>query len=118
MNILILEDDVYRQEKFKELFKNQEVHIFNRVIDAFKKCQEQTFDILCLDHDLGGKIWQNSNEPDTGYTFVRLLIENNLQKNALIYVHSMNPIGANKMVNYLYDNNYDGIWRPFHLWGI
>jgi len=27
----------------------------------------------------------------------------------------MNPIGANKMLNLLKDNDYDGIWIPFHL---
>jgi len=27
----------------------------------------------------------------------------------------MNLIGANKMLNLLLDNGYDGIWIPFHL---
>jgi hypothetical protein len=43
------------------------------------------------------------------------MVGNNLQRNALIYIHSMNPVGANKMLNYLLDNGYDGIWHPFHL---
>jgi hypothetical protein len=70
---------------------------------------------MFLDHDLGGRIWTDSNEENTGYQFVKLLTENQKQKDALIYIHSMNPIGANKMLNYLKDNNYDGIWIPFHL---
>jgi hypothetical protein len=71
---------------------------------------------MFLDHDLGDAIWVDSNEENTGYQFIKKLIENQLQKNSLIYIHSSNPIGANKMLNLLLDNNYDGIWHPYHLW--
>jgi len=70
---------------------------------------------MFLDHDLGGRIWTDSGEENTGYQFVKWIIEENKQKNTLIYIHSMNPIGANKMLNLLLDNKYDGIWIPFNL---
>jgi len=115
MKILILEDNVLRQEKFKELFKNQEIVICDNVLDSISVCIYQDFQVLWLDHDLEGKIWEDSNKENTGYQFVKWLVDNNKAKDSLIYIHSMNPIGANKMLNYLLDNGRDGIWIPFHL---
>jgi CheY-like chemotaxis protein len=118
MRILILEDNPIRIEKFKQLFKNQELFISDNVKEALNICLIQNFQVMFLDHDLGDAIWVDSNEENTGYQFVKKIIENQLQKNALIYIHSSNPIGANKMLNFLLDNRYDGIWHPYHLWKI
>jgi len=115
MKILVLEDNPIRVEKFKEIFKNQELFIFDNIEDALIACKKNEFKILFLDHDLNNKIWVDSHEENTGYRFVYRLIWNNLQKNSLIYIHSMNPIGASKMLNLLKDNDYDGIWIPYHL---
>lgn len=115
MKILILEDNQERIEKFKILFKNQQVEHFDNILDAHHACLCKNYDILWLDHDLNGKIWEDSFQEETGYRFVKLIVDKGLQKNALIYIHSMNPIGANLMLNYLKDNGYDGIWIPFHL---
>jgi DNA-binding LacI/PurR family transcriptional regulator len=118
MKILILEDNLIRIEKFKELFKNQDLYIAKDIQHAKEHCNFNEFPVMLLDHDLGNQIWVDSNEENTGYQFVKWLIENNLQKNALIYIHSCNPIGANKMLSLLLDNGYDGIWHPFLLWKI
>jgi len=114
MKILLLEDNQYRIDKFKELYINQELFIYNNVLDAHHACVCNDFQVMFLDHDLDNRIWVNSQEENTGYQFVKFLVNNKLQKNSLIYIHSMNPIGANKMLNYLKDNGYDGIWIPFH----
>lgn len=118
MKILILEDNPIRIEKFKELFRNQELFIFDNIKDAYEACLINEFKLFLLDHDLGNQIWVNSNEENTGYQFIKKIIENNLQKNSVYYIHSSNPIGANKMLNLLLDNNYDGIWYPYHAWRI
>ena len=115
MRILVLEDSLERQEKFKQLFKNQELSMFDNVLDAYHSYLFNDFSVMFLDHDLGGRIWTDSSEENTGYQFTKLIVENQKQKNALIYIHSMNPIGANKMLNLLLDNGYDGIWVPFNL---
>ena len=115
MKILILEDNQDRIEKFKILFKNQQVDLVQTVEDAKDACLLNEYSILWLDHDLNGKIWEDSKKENTGYQFVRWLVDNEVLKNTLIYIHSMNPVGANKMLNYLKDNGYDGIWIPFHL---
>jgi hypothetical protein len=120
MNILILEDNPIRIDIFKNLFKSQTLFITDKVDIAIKACEDIVFDIMFLDHDLGGKIWVDSSEENTGYNFLRLLVNFNnqnmtpIQKNALCYVHSMNPIGANNMVNLLHDYGRDAIWCPFN----
>ena len=120
MKILILEDNPIRINKFKAFFKNQELYIFDNAEQAYKACIHNEFKMLLLDHDLDGKVWVDSKEENTGYQFITMLIgyPNHQVKKSIIYIHSMNPIGANKMLNLLKDNNYDGIWYPFHLWKI
>ena len=115
MRLLILEDNQERIEKFKKLFKNQDLYIAEDIQRVKEHCSYNEFSVIFLDHDLGNKMWVNSDEENTGYQFVKWMVDSNLQRNALIYIHSMNPIGANKMLNYLLDNGYDGIWHPFHL---
>lgn len=118
MKILILEDNPIRIEKFKELFKYQTVVICTTVEEAQNACIDnvcQPFEALWLDHDLNGRIWEDSLEENSGYQFVRWMVEGGFQRNSLNYIHSMNPIGANRMLNLLKDNGYNGIWIPFHL---
>jgi CheY-like chemotaxis protein len=115
MKILVLEDSLERIEFFKKLFRNQELFVFDNSSDAYSSCIENNFQVMLLDHDLGGRIWEDSNGENTGYQFVKRIVENQLQKDALIYIHSCNPIGANLMLNLLKDNDYDGIWIPYHL---
>jgi hypothetical protein len=117
MKILILEDNQDRIKKFKILFKNHDVYFCKTETEARRVCIDNKytpFDILWLDHDLEGKIWEDSNKENTGYQFVKWMVDFGYQKNSLNYIHSMNPIGANLMLNYLKDNGYDGIWIPFH----
>src|SRR3972149_9614593 len=101
MKILILEDNQDRINKFKLAFKNQNLYIAEDIQHAKEYCNHNEFNVMFLDHDLDNKIWVDSNEENTGYQFIKWLINNNLQKNSLIYLHSMNPIGANNMLNYL-----------------
>jgi DNA-binding LacI/PurR family transcriptional regulator len=115
MKILILEDSPERIEKFKQLFKNQELFIFDNVKDAYESCLLNEFKVMMLDHDLDSRHWVDSNEENTGYQFIKKLIENNLQVDALCYIHSMNPVGANRMMNLLIDTGRDAIWIPAHL---
>jgi hypothetical protein len=118
MKILILEDNLERIEKFKILFKNQEVCFCKTVEEAQLACIENIltpFQAMWLDHDLNGKIWEDSFKEESGYQFVKWLVDGGFQKHSLNYIHSMNPVGANLMLNYLLDNGYDGIWIPFHI---
>jgi CheY-like chemotaxis protein len=113
MKILLLEDNQERINKFKELFKNQTIFCCSDIHQAIDTCNNWNIDIMFLDHDLDNRIWVDSREENTGYQFVKWLVDNKIQEKCLIYIHSMNPIGANRMLNYLLNNGRDGIWIPF-----
>lgn len=90
MKILLLEDNPIRIKKFKELFRNQELFIFDNVLDAYHACICNEFKVIFLDHDLDQKVWVNSDKENTGYQFVKKLVENNNHqvRNSLFYIHS------------------------------
>lgn len=116
MNIFILEDSEERINFFKEKLKNHTLYIYYDNTDLAKNfIKENKMDMLFLDHDLDGLHHVPSSEENTGYQFVKYLVENNLQKESAITIHSMDTPGANKMLNLLKDNGYKVNWIPFYL---
>ena len=102
MKILILDDDLNRHELFKLNYAKHELtHVFTAeaAIDALKN---NTFDVVCLDHDLGGMQMVDSwgTEP-TGYDVAKWIAMHPERKPKLIYIHSYNPDGARNMHNIL-----------------
>ena len=115
MKILIVEDNDMRIEWFKRVYRAQELHFASTCQIAECIVREREYDAVFLDHDLLQNNHEAINIEQTGYDFVRFMIKNNLCKTALVYVHSMNPTGANAMLNLLLDNKYQAEWIPFHL---
>jgi len=115
MNILILEDSQERIEQFKASLILQKLYIFDNILDAKRECIVTDFNVMFLDHDLDNRMWVDSKEENTGYQFIKWMVDNQIQQDSLFYIHSMNPCGANKMLNCLLDNGYDGIWIPYRL---
>ena len=60
MRILILEDDPARHKAFKKNLIGNEVLITEHTDQAIKLIKEQDWDVLFLDHDLGGKVYCES----------------------------------------------------------
>jgi len=58
------------------------------------------YDILSIDHDLGGKTYVESGE-GTGYEVAEWLYENPDRKPKEIYLHSLNSAGRKNMKNVL-----------------
>ncbi len=112
MNILILEDNEERIKWFKNIYRHHKLYITKDIKDALRLISAYEFDILFLDHDL---CEENLTSLNNGYEFVKKLIEFRLQKRAVIYIHSMNPTGANVMLNTLKGTGYEAQWIPFHL---
>ena len=110
--ILILEDNIERINWFKQIFKNNELHITKDISSALLFLSINDIDIMFLDHDLD---IDNLYSLNNGVEFCKNLIKNNLHKKALVYIHSMNPVGANVMLNLLNDNGYEAQWIPFRL---
>lgn len=93
MKVLILEDDGNRIATFKKKLKDHDLY-FAVSVDEAKDMAKNfgPFDYYFLDHDLDGKVFVDSKDENTGYQFAKFLAEVNAT--GKIFVHSMNPVGA------------------------
>ena len=57
---------------------------------------KKPWDIVFLDHDLGGQVFVPSSHPNTGYAVAKYMEENSVEAKQII-IHSMNPAGASNM---------------------
>jgi hypothetical protein len=80
---------------------------YNEAISKFKG----PYDVICLDHDLGGMSYVNSGEYNTGYNFCKWLPGNTT--NPTVFIHSYNPDGAENMRNLLSEKGYSPAKIPF-----
>lgn len=99
MNILIIEDIEFRQEFIKSKLENLNFTGVDCTDDAEKAIQllkEKKYDIVFFDYDLvghkkGSHITKNWFEDKESYQ----------TKRPIIFIHSMNIAGADRMENYL-----------------
>lgn len=101
--ILVLEDTHERIREFDRIFSDQEG------IDTLCYAQSVAQAILYfnsdgpfteyyLDYDLGGEVFVDGEEEDTGYQFALFLANKGITgKNETIIIHSWNPVGARRM---------------------
>ncbi len=94
--IFILEDDLTRVRTFKYKLSNSELYIVDNVTDGKKVLIQHKFDIIFLDHDLGGKVFVDSNYRNTGYQLAKWMAHENISANRII-IHSLNPVGCENM---------------------
>ena len=66
------------------------------------------WDVLFLDHDLGGETYVNSNREDTGAEIARWLDNNPDHKPDHIIIHSLNEDGSKYMKHLLPES----VWVP------
>lgn len=113
LNIFILEDSKERIEWFMKQFGNHNLTIRSEVDDiTLGLVNSANWDIFLLDHDLEPHLFRKEKN---GNTLAKYLVENNLQKQAIFYVHSMNPIGANNICKTLDSAGYEVQWIPYYL---
>jgi CheY-like chemotaxis protein len=96
MKILILEDETYRQDIFAKRLDGTDFTIVFTAEDCISLLEQQKWDILFLDHDLD--IEQPIINPGTGYEVACWLESHPDYKPDSIVIHSLNPIGASKML--------------------
>ncbi len=133
MKILILEDDgqeVKRipqfQQRILELnMKLQDAGLETATmthVETAKECidllNQERFDLVFLDHDLGGQVYVNTNREDTGSEVARWISSNSdKMKNVQVIIHSFNVVGAKYMTELIPGSVYvPGIWAKdvFH----
>ena len=104
MRILILEDDPERQIRFRRKMIGHYVVITEFAAEAIRLLQEENWNLLCLDHDLGGKVFvDSSTESNTGYAVAKWLEEHPDRQPNQILLHSLNPSGRKNMADCLPD---------------
>lgn len=104
MRILILEDDGNRHKEFKARFLEMGFHNYDIVVSA-NQCIEYlkstNYDIIFFDHDLGGEVYVDTRNENTGSGVARWMVENENNFQADVIVHSFNPNGAQNIINIL-----------------
>lgn len=96
MKIFILEDDENRNRIFQNMFKKHDLIMTEFAIEAIKSIHIKKYDIIFLDHDLGGRQMVDSSYENTGYTVAKEII-NSINKHTRVIIHSFNPVGAKNM---------------------
>ena len=94
--ILILEDNFARQTAFRRKLVGNVVEIVETSEGALRMLQDETWDELYLDHDLGGQEFVESG-PGTGYEVAVWLESHPEFKPGRIVLHSLNPAGRSRM---------------------
>lgn len=115
MRVLILEDDQMRIDEFvlrlQKQIKNIVIDITDSSTKAINFIKTNEYDVVFLDHDLGG-LQNEWDEEDCGMRVVDYIINKNIYKSKYI-IHSLNIPRANIMYNKLNDNNFIVEKRPF-----
>ena len=105
----ILEDREERIKIFMELLErrfgeNYKIYTSDNVEKAKEIfANNYPFDTIFLDHDLDGRVYVDSKEKNTGYSFACWMEENyrkSINKQQII-IHSMNTVGADNIRNIL-----------------
>jgi CheY-like chemotaxis protein len=106
MRIFILEDDPVRIGFFlrtlsEHIGDTDEIHLATDA-DSALFIFAPPYDLLLLDHDLGGRTYVESHDPNTGYQFL-LRVRDRIDTQTHAIVHSWNPSGAWAMMRLLHD---------------
>lgn len=101
MYIFILEDNEHRMNKFKRELIGHEIDRAATVEEGTSLVAFNTYDLLFLDHDLGGKEMVDSADGNTGYQLAEFIASFTPNKTTPCVVHSCNPAGADNIVRVL-----------------
>ena len=114
--ILVLEDEKSRMRWFSKTAVNSDISFTALPARAIHLLKEKEFDQIFLDHDLAPKHYASNERDDenTGFAVAQFLANNpDINKDAQIIIHSLNPSGSERMRRVLHKarRNYKKI--PF-----
>ena len=90
IDILVLEDAPERRKWFRETFKGCHIRCTKTVLSTIKKIKLNKFDLIFLDRDLG-------DEKESGDDVAYEMMVQKLAKDAVIVIHTVNPVGQQTM---------------------
>jgi len=111
VRILFLDDDPERHLHFQEKLDGLgcDITAVTTSSEAIAALEAATFEVVFLDHDLGGQVYVPSG-PGTGFEVAQRLV-GTANKSAQVIVHSVNEQGAREMLKVL---GPAAVWVPFH----
>ena len=110
MRILVLDDDPTRHKVFDTLFAGHTlVHVYT-VPQLEIQLARRTFNLICLDHDLGDQPGKPGNGQDAAYVVAAHFATT---AKPFVLIHSWNTVGARAMVNILQEAGIPCRYRPF-----
>lgn len=101
MKIFILEDNEYRMVKFRRELIGHEIDHAATVEEGTGLVVANKYDLIFLDHDLGGEEFVDSFADNTGYKLAEFIASFTPNKETPCVVHSCNPAGANNILRVL-----------------
>jgi len=110
MNILFLDDDHHRIKQFRS--KVPFVTITETSQDCIEQLNARDWDMVFLDHDLGGEVYADSQRTDTGMEVVRHIVKH-APRIGELYIHSGNEPARKEMTAKLVDAGYTATPMPF-----
>jgi DNA-binding LytR/AlgR family response regulator len=105
LNVFILDDDPNRVSWFRRALIGYHIDFAANVADSLLMLRNCEYDIIFLDHDLGGPF--TPGDDGDGIDVAKVMVAEMLQRNAVIFVHSCNPIGTNDIVSTLKETHPD-----------
>ena len=117
MAILFLDDDENRTNNIIKRFSNiKDLVVVSTAKEAIEKlASEISWDCVFLDHDLGGKVFVDSNREDCGMEVVRWCLINKPQIKQIV-VHTWNAPAGKIMTEDLKKAGYNADYSPFGMW--
>ena len=99
IKILVVEDDPNRVVRFSRECAGHDLTVTEFASDGASHVRGTKFDLIFLDHDLGGQQMVDSDD-NSGY-HVAKAIPGSINDETPVVVHSLNPIGSQRMVGVL-----------------
>lgn len=107
MRVLVLEDWIDRLKKFREWYKAEHDYVEATTADEARRllAAGPRFDVMFLDHDLAEEHYEGKgmDGEDTGFAVCRYITDSMpiAERPRTFIVHSLNPVGAERMVKHL-----------------
>lgn len=117
LKILVLEDDLRRVQIFRQKLVGFDLTFVETAMDAIGAIQDEEFDVIFLDHDLGGQVYVSTADKNTGSEVVRWMLASQgalFHYDPYIIIHSLNTPAAESMETALKRAKFSFVYRiPF-----
>jgi DNA-binding response OmpR family regulator len=97
MFVFILEDNPDRMKKFHKELTGHRIHHAETAKEGMDPIEMNRYDVLLLDHDLGGEVFVDSDFHNTGYKLAQFIAVSDRNSKTPCIIHSCNPAGADNI---------------------